>query len=131
MVIKTNANTHNVFATLSDEKTIHQDIQKFKTSAKQFCCYFYIRFFGASLPLEMKRKEGFIMRGLASQSTFQLMEDLEALYNGNIHFVNDDQPLPDTNCSGMQVRLEKVEPFTLNKRKRFRITDKETRISKT
>ena len=89
-----------------------------------FCCYFYIRLFGAGLPLELKRKEGFILRGLASQSTFQLMEDLEALYKGNVSFVNDDEPMPDPNGS-LKIRIEKVEPFTLNKRKRFRIADKE------
>ena len=120
-----------MFATLNDEKTIHQDIQRFRTSAKQFCCYFFIRFFGASLPLELRRKEGFIMRGLASQSTFQLMEDLEALYNENVSFVNDDEPMPDQSCPGMKIRLEKVEPFTINKRKKYRISDKVNKISQT
>jgi len=57
------------------------------------------------------------------------MEDLEALYNGNVSFVNDDSPLPDVNCPGMQIRLAKVEPFTVNKRKRYRISDKNIGIS--
>ena len=52
------------------------------------------------------------------------MEDLEALYKGNVSFVNDDEPMPDPNGS-LKIRIEKVEPFTLNKRKRFRIADKE------
>jgi len=70
------------------------------------------------------------MRGLASQSTFQLMEDLEALYNNKVSFVNDDEPMPDPN-GRLKIRLEKVEPFTINKRKKFRIGDKEKRISQT
>jgi hypothetical protein len=95
-----------------------------------FCCYFYVRFFGTGLPLELKRKEGFVLRGLASQSTFQLMEDLEALYGSKVSFVNDDEPMPNPD-GPMKIRLEKVEPFTLSKRKRFRIADKEKKISPT
>ena len=71
------------------------------------------------------------MRGLASQSTFQLMDDLEALYNGDISFVNDDESLPDRECLGMKIRLDKVEPFTINKRRKYRISDKVCDISQT
>ena len=69
------------------------------------------------------------MRGLASQSTFQLMEDLEALYNGNITFVGDDEAMPDPEINRMKVYLAKVETFTTNKRKKYRISDKEDKIS--
>jgi len=62
--------THDVFDTLNDETTIHKDIQKFRTSAKTFCTYFVLRFFGRDLPHELKRKDGYVMRGLASQNTF-------------------------------------------------------------
>ena len=123
--------THDVFDTLHDEETIHKDIQKFRTSAKSFCCYFYVRFFGKDLPTELKKKGGFIMRGLASQNTFQLMEDMSALYNGRIDFVNDEDSLPSENCPKMKCMLQKVEPFTVRKRKRFRISDKVDDISPT
>lgn len=119
-----------MFNTLKDEKTIHFDIQRFRTSVKQFCTYFYIRFCGEKLPLELKRKEGYIMRGLASQSTFQLEEDLTALYE-NVCFVNDDEPMADVNVSRTMIRLEKVKPFTVSKRKKFRISEKERKISET
>lgn len=46
-------------------------------------------------------------------------------------FVNDDEPLPDINSARMKIRLEKVEPFTVNRRKKYRISDKETQISQT
>lgn len=59
------------------------------------------------------------------------MDDIEGLYNGNVSFVNDDEPLPDVNCPRFKVRLEKVEPFTVNRRKRYRISEKQTNISQT
>lgn len=34
MIIQSHKSRHNVFDTLNDEKTIHQDIQRFRTSAK-------------------------------------------------------------------------------------------------
>jgi len=71
----------------------------------------------------MKRKDGFIMRGLASQSTFQLMEDLEALYKEKVSFVNDEEAMPDQNCNRFMIFLKKVDPFTINKRKKYRISD--------
>lgn len=59
------------------------------------------------------------------------MDDLTALYNGNVSFVNDDDPLPDPNHHRMMIRLEKVESFTVNKRKKYKISDKEDKISQT
>ena len=59
------------------------------------------------------------------------MDDLQALYNDNVSFVNDDEQLPDVDCPRMKIRLEKVEPFTVNKRKKYRISDKEDAISQT
>ena len=59
------------------------------------------------------------------------MDDLMALYNENLSFVNDDEAMPDPESSRMKVRLEKVEPFTINKRKKYRISDKEKKISQT
>ena len=58
------------------------------------------------------------------------MEDLEALYNENVTFVGDDQAMPDPECDRFMIHLEKVEPFTINKRKKYRISDK-TQISQT
>lgn len=59
------------------------------------------------------------------------MDDLMALYNENVSFINDDEPMPDQDSNRMKIRLEKVEPFTVNKRKKYRISDKETAISQT
>lgn len=67
---------------------------------------------------------------MASQSTFQLEEDLTALYE-NVCFVKDSEAMPDANISRMMIRLEKVKPFTISKRKKFRISDKEKKISET
>ena len=80
-------------------------------------------FFGKDLPLEMKNNNGFILRGLAAADSFQLREDLQGLYSNKLKFIEDDQPDPDSECTGMQVRLERVHPFTQKKRRRFRMPD--------
>ena len=54
---------HNVFDTLHEERLIHLEIQKYRERSINFCAYFLLRFFGKELPLELKRKEGYIMRG--------------------------------------------------------------------
>ena len=59
------------------------------------------------------------------------MEDLTALYGGRIAFVNDEDSMPSENCHKMKIMLQKVEPFTVHKRKKFRISDKVEEISPT
>lgn len=36
-------------------------------------------------------------------------------------FVNDDDPIPKRDCQGTKIRLEKIEPFTMKKRKMYNI----------
>lgn len=82
------------------------------------------------MPHELKDKQGFILRGLASQNTFQLMDDLRALYRErNIKFVDDQNSIPDENCEIFTILLQKIEPFTVQKRKKFRVSDKVKEIS--
>lgn len=56
---------------------------------------------------------------------------MAALYKGRINFVNDEDSLPSENCLKMKCMIQKVQPFTVQKRKRFRISDKVDDISPT
>ena len=103
---------YSVFKTLQDEKSIHKEIRGFKYAAKHFCTYFLVFFFGKDLPLEMKNRNGFILRGLAASDTFIIKDDLQGLYNNKLTFIEDHLPDPDIDCEGMKVRLERLNPFT-------------------
>jgi len=59
------------------------------------------------------------------------MEDLTALYTGNVDFVSDEDSLPSVDCPRMKIFMQGVAPFTVNKRKKFRISDKVKDISQT
>ena len=58
------------------------------------------------------------------------MDDLRALYRErNIKFVDDQNSIPDENCEIFTILLQKIEPFTVQKRKKFRVSDKVKEIS--
>ena len=119
-----------MFETLKAEEAIHRDIKKYKTSAKAFCEYFYLRFFGADFANEMKNSKGFILRGLKSQHILSLQSDIEALYKNNIKIKFEGDKLPEEDGPDMICYLEKIVPFTQKKRQLYHISESEMGISK-
>ena len=109
-----------MFQTLNEEQRIHSDILTIRTQPKQFCAYFLVQFVGTDVPKEMKAEGGFVMRGLASATWFQITEDLQGLYK-SLGKKNKPKPMAkilDSYREGVQdAKLEELEQAIAKKQR--------------